>query len=98
MIKNTGKTVTPELLEIIHGRANGVVDTPLIVVEGVELHETARDDFGDFLDQLAVAHGLPEPAISSDGVVIHYGITLQGEFTSWEADPDQCPGQDILGT
>jgi hypothetical protein len=98
MIQNTGKIVTLELLEIIRTRANGVVDTPLIVVEGVTIHEAARGDFGEFLDQLAVAHGLPEPSITEDGEVVHYGITNEGEFTSWSADPNDCPEQDILET
>ena len=97
-IKKTGVTITDEHLAVALQRARGVVDTPLVIVHGVELHTASREEFGDWLDRLAVAYGLPEPVTNAGGEVVHYGMTNGGEFTAWDADPDECPGQDVLGT
>lgn len=61
------------------------------------MHSAAREDFGVWLDRLAVAYGLAEPAKNADGEAIHYGMTQNGEFTVWDADPNECPEQDVLG-
>ena len=97
MIKNTGIKVSEEHRLIALKRARGVVSTPIIKVHGKWLPDEERMLFGDWLDGLAQSYGLPPPKKGSDGEVIHYGMTADGEFTKWEGDPDACAPQDILG-
>lgn len=93
--ENTGIRVSDEHKDAALARASGVVATP-IIVHGRPIHDDARRSFGDWLDALAQAYGLPAPTVV-DGEVVHYGMTEDGEFTRW-AGEDACPPQDILGT
>ena len=98
MIKETGIVVSNEHRQAALSKARGVVATPLIIHNGHSIHDDARLDFGDWLDELAVAYGLPVPAKTSDGDVVHYGMDNSGQFTQWVGDADNCAPQDILGT
>lgn len=97
MIKNTGVRVSKEDFDIAHQRANGVVTAPVIKVHGKWIPEQERLAFGEWLDALAKNYGLPAPERNTDGEVVHYGMTADGEFTRWVGDADDCPDQDILG-
>jgi hypothetical protein len=97
MVKNTGIVVTDEHRSAALARARGVVGTPIIKVHGVWLPDEARLDFGTWLDALAQSYGLPAPSKTSEGEIVHYGMTAKGEFTCWAGDADECAPQDVLG-
>ncbi|MDP2661492.1 MAG: hypothetical protein Q8R28_12265 [Dehalococcoidia bacterium] len=98
MIVKTGIKVSEKERQVALERARGVAQCPVIKVEGVWLPDEMRLEFGDWLDALAQSKGLPAPKRDSDGDVIHYGMTMEGEFTTWTGDPDECADQDVLGT
>lgn len=98
MVKNTGVFVSDEHRNAAIDNARGAISTPLVKVLGKWLPDLERASFGDWIDALAQSYGLPPPAKNRDGEAVHYGMTMRGEFTRWEGNPDGCPDQDILGT
>lgn len=97
MIMHTGVIVAVVHQAAILARARGVIDAPAIFVLGEWIHALERESFGEWLDRLAVAYGLPEPVKNAAGETVHYGMSGSGEFTYWLGDADACPAQDVLG-
>lgn len=86
-IKGTGVFLTPEQLADARQRAAAVRATPVMKVAGRWVHEDAAEAFAAWRDIVAIEKGLPAPGLL-EGEVNHYGISLEGELTTYEPDGD----------
>lgn len=86
MIVNTGIVMTAADKAEALRRSVEVRETPVVFVHGTWLHESAQLLFWKWVDGKAAEYGLPEPGKDEDGDVVHYGISNDGEFTTWVDD------------
>jgi len=73
---------------VARSRADLAYCTPLIgrnLELAAQVIEMGREEFKAWLDQMAESYGLPPPGLI-DGVVNHYGMSDEGEFTRYERE------------
>lgn len=90
MIKKTGVKVTGAELKEARDRAREKAATPVAKVAGRWLSDDAEKAHSEWVDALAVLHGLPAPP-TIDGEVHHYGMDAEGEFTTYEPGEEPTP-------
>jgi hypothetical protein len=86
VIKGTGIFVSDDDREEARKWAKRLSDAPCVKVGTRWLPDVEQEAFNAWLDALAQKYGLPEPAKDPDGDVIHYGMNLRGEFTTWVSE------------
>lgn len=96
MIKKTGVRLTDAEFEEAKRRARDRNSAPMAKVHGRWLSDDAAEAFSGWIDAQAVLHGLPAPPIL-DGEVSHYGLTDEGEFSTYEPGDEPTPAPEMTG-